>query len=122
VDLQRLGAVLELVALRHGLVRQLAGLAQRHEPGAEVVGDRGGDDEAAGLDADDLVDRAAPEADHDGVDRAGEGDGVGQQRGDVLEHHPLLGEVGDVADGLAQGGGVELDAHGRWGLSRLGRV
>ena len=40
VDLELVGAVLELVLLAGDRPRQLAGLADRHEPGAEAVGDR----------------------------------------------------------------------------------
>ena len=57
VDLEQVGAVLELVLLALDLPRQLAGLADRDEAGAEPVGDRRGEDEAAGLDAEHLVDR-----------------------------------------------------------------
>ena len=42
--------------------RQLAGLAHRDEGGADAIGDRRGEDEAAGLDADDPVDADAVEA------------------------------------------------------------
>src|SRR5829696_6356976 len=49
--------VLELVLLLLHLPRQLAHLADRGEAGAEPVGDGGGDDEAAGLDAEYPVDR-----------------------------------------------------------------
>ena len=40
VDLELVGAVLELVLLAGNGPRQLAGLADRDEPGAEPVGDR----------------------------------------------------------------------------------
>ena len=45
-------AVLERVLLANDRPRQLAGLANGHEPGAHPVGDRRGEDETAGLDAD----------------------------------------------------------------------
>src|SRR5215204_4536794 len=110
VQLQGGGAVLERVLLGLDLVGQLAGLADGEEAGPEVVGHRGGQDEAAGLDADDLVDVAPAEVDHRLVDHRGEGDLVGQQRGDVLEDDPRLGEVGHVADEGPQA--LDVDGHG----------
>src|SRR5262245_38946177 len=55
VDLDRVGAVLELVALRRGLPRQLARLADRNEALAHVHRERGAEDESARLDAADEV-------------------------------------------------------------------
>src|SRR5918996_1517553 len=98
VDLEGLGAVLELVGLGLGLPRELPGLPDRHEPGPEVVRHGRGQDEAAGLDPHDLVDGPPAEVDHDHVDHRGERHLVGQEGRDVLERHPFLGEVGDVAD------------------------
>src|SRR5581483_1956901 len=69
-----------------------------HEPGPEPVGHRSGDDEPPGLDADDLADAPADEAVGDGVDDEGEALRVGEERRDVLEDDPRLGEVGDVPD------------------------
>src|SRR5215217_3176078 len=125
VQLKGGAAVLERVLLGLDLVGQLAGLADGEEAGPEVVGDRGGQDEPAGLDADHLVDVAAAEVDHRLVDDRGEGDLVGQQRGDVLEDDPRLGEVGDVADQGPQA--LVVDGHGGvllWGLApaALGRA
>src|SRR5215218_10557532 len=111
VQLQGGGAVLERVLLGLDLVGQLARLADGHEAGPEVVGDRRGQDEPAGLDADHLVDVAAAEVDHRLVDDRGEGDLVGQQRGDVLEDDPRLGEVGDVADAVPDT--LDVDGHGQ---------
>src|SRR5918996_45467 len=98
VDLEGLGAVLELIGLGLGLPRELPGLPDRHEPGPEVVRHRRGQDEAAGLDPHDLVDGPPAEVDHDHVDHRGERHLVGQEGRDVLERDPFLGEVGDVAD------------------------
>ena len=56
VDLERVGAVLERVALAHARRRQLARLSHRREAGAEAIGDRRAEDEAAALDADDEID------------------------------------------------------------------
>src|SRR4029450_9380929 len=63
VQLQGGGAVLQRVLLGLDLVGQLAGLADGDEAGAEVVGDRRGQDEPAGLDGDHLVDVAAGDID-----------------------------------------------------------
>ena len=56
VDLERVGAVLEVVGRADAGRRQLARLAHRREAGADPVGDGGAEDEAAALDADDEVD------------------------------------------------------------------
>src|SRR2546429_658075 len=56
VDLERVAAVLELVAGCIGLVRELARLAHQRQPRAETVGHGGADDEAAGLDPEHDVD------------------------------------------------------------------
>ena len=87
-------------SISHG---SLPGLAHRDEAGAEPVGDRRGEDEAPGLDADHLVDRrrrrsGRPSASID--DR--EGVGVAEQRRDVPEDDAGFGIVGDVADVLVE--------------------
>src|SRR4029450_783347 len=74
VQLQGGGVVLQRVLLGLDLVGQLAGLAHGDEAGAEVVGDRRGQDEPAGLDADHLVDVAAAEVDDRLVDHRREAD------------------------------------------------
>ena len=58
MDLQRVGAVFELVGDPGDGRGQLARLADRDEPGVETVGESGSEDEAAGLDAEDEVDFA----------------------------------------------------------------
>ena len=95
------------VLLAHDRPGQLAGLAHRHERRPEVVGDGGGEDEAAGLDADDAVDLDVAEAVGELVDGPAEGAGVAEQRGDVPERDAGLGEVGDLADQRAQPGVVD---------------
>src|SRR5215217_7541063 len=111
VQLEGGAAVLERVLLGLDLVGQLAGLADGHEAGPEVVGDRRGQDEPAGLDPDHLVDVAPAEMDDRVVDHRGEGDLVGQQRGDVLKDDPRLGEIGDVADAVPDA--LHVDGHGQ---------
>src|SRR3989442_6286213 len=53
VDLEQVGAVLELVLLALDLPGELPRLAHGHEPGPEAVGGGGGQDEASGLDPED---------------------------------------------------------------------
>ena len=55
-----------------------------------------------GFDPEDAVHGPSREPGGQGVHRPGEGLGVGQQRGDVLEHHAGLREVGDVPDVVGQ--------------------
>ena len=98
VHLEQVGAVLEDVLLALDLPRQLAGLAHRDEPGPQPIGHRSGEDEAPRLDAEHTVDLGGDEGAGQRVDRAGEGHGVVQHRGDVLERHSRLREVRDVAD------------------------
>ena len=102
VDLELVGAVLELVLLADDRPRQLARLADRHEPGTQAIGDRRGEDEAARLDADDAVDGDVVEAADEVVDRPTEGGRVAEQRCDVAERDAGLGVVGDVSDVLAE--------------------
>ena len=59
MDLEGVRAVLERVLDRDRLGRQLAQLADRHEAGAQLVGHRGAEDEAARLHPDDDVDLLA---------------------------------------------------------------
>ena len=101
MHLERVAPVLELVAVRVGVPRQLARLAHGHEPRAQRERDRRREDEPACLDADDLGDRAV-ERRHQQLGRAPERLGVTEQRRDVLEHHPGLREVVDVADVLPE--------------------
>ena len=60
------------------------------------------EDEAARLDAGDLVDLHAGPWLHHFVDRAAESARIAEQRGDVTEHDAGLGIVRDRADGVAQ--------------------
>src|SRR5207248_6441327 len=85
VELQQPRPVLELVGLGLDLPRQLADLADGHETGAEAVGHWRGDDEAPGLDTDDLADPAPHIGLRDAVDDEGEALGVGEERRYVLE-------------------------------------
>ncbi|PWS20970.1 hypothetical protein DKP78_26045, partial [Enterococcus faecium] len=60
--------------------------------------DGGAEDEAAALGADDEVDVLAAEGVGEQFHGEGDAGGVGQERRDVAEEDPLLGEVVDVAD------------------------
>ena len=103
VDLEQVGAVLELVLLALDLPRQLAGLADRHEPGRAAVRDRRREHEAARLDPEHLVDRARPRTARASASTvSGEGVGRREQRRDVLEDDARLRIVGDVAHVLLQ--------------------
>src|SRR5262249_58446630 len=102
VHLHLVDAVFERISDGDALVGQLALLADRHEAGRYLVRDRAAEDEAARLDAGDLVDLASRPGLHQLVDRAAEGARIAQQRRDVAEHDPGLGIVRDSADRSAQ--------------------
>jgi hypothetical protein len=106
---QRVGMHLDLVfaILQHvrdadALVRQLALLADRNETGRHLMRHRAAEDEAARLDAGDLVDLHAGPRLHQFVDGAAEGARVAEQRGDVAEHDAGLRVIRDRADRSAQ--------------------
>ena len=67
---------------------------------------RAADDEAARLNAGDLVDLGAGPGLHQLVDRAAEGTRIAEQRGDVAEDDAGLGVIRDRAD---RGGEVVFD-------------
>ena len=98
MDLERVRAVLELIANGIGLARELAGLARRNEARTELEGHGDTDHEAARLGADDLGDARIAEMIGDVLDRAAHGLGVREQGRDVLEHDARLGIVGNVGD------------------------
>ena len=74
VDLERRRAVLEVVLRRLRLPGKLVLLSHGDEPGAEVIGHGGREDEAPRLDPDHLVHGPAAEVHDDEVDDRGEGD------------------------------------------------
>ena len=98
VDFEGVGAVFEVVALRDDLGGELFGLADGDEAGVEAVGDGGGEDEAAGLGAEDDVDVLPDVVPGEGVNHPRETGAVLEQGGDVVEEDAGLGEVGDGAD------------------------
>src|SRR5450830_899761 len=79
-------------------MRHLALLADRNESGRHLMRHRAADDEAARLDAGDLVDLHAGPGLHHLVHGAAERARIAEQRGDVAKHNARLGIVGDVAD------------------------
>ena len=68
------------------------------------MGHRAAEDEAARLDAGDLVDAHAGVGLHQLVDHLAEAVGVAEKRRDVAEHHALARIIGDGAD-------ARLDRH-----------
>ena len=102
MDLEAVGAVLEVVRRLDGLPGQLARLSGGHEAAAEPVGECAAEDEAARLRAEDDVRLPGPRQLGEPVDRLAEVDGVGDERHQVLEDDPGLGEVRHVADTVTQ--------------------
>ena len=98
VHLQGVGAVLQIVGDADAFGGQLLRLAHRHEAGAERVGERRGEDEAAGFDAEDDIDLRIAVVVLQAVDDAAKSVRVLEQRGDVVEENAGLGEVGHLAD------------------------
>lgn len=102
-------AVFEGVGEAAGAPGEFAAFADGDEAGVEAVGDGGGEDEAAGVDADDFVDFRGAGGFAEEADGFAEEVGVGEDGGDVAEEDAGFGEIGDIADGGAQGWG----GHGR---------
>src|SRR5262249_15361406 len=98
------------------LAGQLAGLADRYEAGADLVRERGAEDEAARLDADDLVDLvgvAIGEELHDMT----EPNAAREQRRDVAKANAGLREVRDRPDQrleVHRGPSIRQPARRRW--------
>jgi hypothetical protein len=83
-------------------VGQLARLASRHEPDAELARQRPAEDEASRLGGDDQVDPERTCMFRQQADRVIERPRIEQKRSDVLEDDPRLGEVRNVADAVAE--------------------
>src|SRR5262245_2805126 len=97
VDLEEIGAVLELVLLALDLTRQLSRLAHGHEPRHMAIRDGRREHETAGLDAEHLVDVLVGERGRDRIDGGRERIGRGQKRSDVAKDDPGLRIIRDVA-------------------------
>jgi hypothetical protein len=82
VNGEPVGSVFEGVILGDRRPGQLAVLADEQQAGAEPLGQRGGDDEAARLDPGDELGRPG-DSGGEPLDRRGESAGVEQQGGDV---------------------------------------
>jgi hypothetical protein len=98
VDLQGVGAVLEVVGDAGDGGGELARLAHGDEAGVEAVGEGGSEDEAAGLNAEDEVDVFFDVIRGERIDEFGEAGLIFEKRGDVIEEDAGLGEVGYGAD------------------------
>ncbi len=81
-------------------MRQLLGLADRHEAGIQRERDCGCKEVAARFDADDDIDRGGFIVIAQSVDGFAKACFVLKQRGDVVEIDARLGEIGDFADQL----------------------
>lgn len=113
VDFDGVFAVFEGVG--HGVdgPGEFAFFTDGDEAGVEDLGDSGGEDEAAGVDADDFVDFFALGGIGKELKGGFEEGGVSEDGGDVLEEDSGLGEIGDVPDG-----GVEVCCGGHGGDAR----
>ena len=98
VDLEHALSVLEAVLLPIGAPGQLPGLAYDREALSEHAGERRAEDEAARLDADDPIGPPAGRMLREPIDHAAERHRIGDQRREILEDDPFLGEIHDVAD------------------------
>ena len=95
---QRALPVLERVLDPVRLVRQLSELAHRREPDLQAIGESGPEDEAARLDRQDAVESTPAQPLLERVQDRLQRFRVPQDRRDVLEEDPGLGEIGNVAD------------------------
>src|SRR6267143_1232237 len=98
VHLHFIEAVFKRVGDPHGGVRQLAPLAYRHEAGRDLMRHRAAENEAARLDASDLVDLVTRPWMHQFIDRTAEGTRVAEQRGDVAKQDTRLRIIRNGAD------------------------
>src|SRR5436190_7347359 len=98
VDLHRVRAVFQLVALLDRLPGKLAQLADWDQPHFQARRHRRAEEEAARLDARHELRPALPAVSLEGPDDPRERRRILQHRRDVLEDDPLLREVGDVPD------------------------
>src|SRR4030081_3184049 len=102
VHLHFIEAVFKRIGDPHGGMRQLASLAYRHEAGRALMRHRAAENEAARLDAGDLVDLVTRPWMHQFIDRTAEGARVAEQRGDVAKQDTRLGIIWNGADGGLQ--------------------
>src|SRR5206468_242276 len=98
MDGQDVAAVFELVLLLDRRRGQLPALPDRHEPGAQLMGQRAAEDEPPGFHANDHVHTGRAVLARQMVDDSGPGRPVLEQRGDVAKEDALGREVLDIAD------------------------
>src|SRR5439155_16529443 len=98
MNLQRVAAVFELVAGADAPRRQLPRLAHRREAGPDAIRDRRAENEPAALDGDNDLDTLILERKGKRIDGRAEARWILQQRRDVVEENPGLGEVRNMTD------------------------
>src|SRR5262245_12765621 len=115
MDLEAVGAVLELVGAANGARRQLAGLSHRRESGADAIGDHRSKNEAAALDADDEIDALILERQRETVDGRVKTIRILEERGDVVEENPGFRKIGNVPN-------LCFEVHFMWPRAEAARV
>lgn len=98
MDLNGIRSVLELVALAHGLARQLARFTCGNKAGAKGYSHRYANHKASSLWAHDLGDSHAGKVLGEGIGHGFERLGIAEERRDVFKDDSGLGIVGDVDD------------------------
>jgi hypothetical protein len=98
MDFKAIGAVLEIIGDTGDGRGQLARLANGNEAGVEPIGQRGAEDESAGLNAENEIDFALKIMRGQSVNELREAGLVFEQRGDVVKEDAGLGKIGDGAD------------------------
>src|SRR5439155_27076175 len=102
MELELVPAVLERVARTDRLRRELARAARGNESAADLLRDRGTEDEPSSLRTEHQVGLLLRPPLREPLDRISERPGIRQQRGDVLEADALLRPVRDLTDLLGE--------------------
>ena len=119
VDFHRGLSVFKGVAGLPGLPGELAFLPDGDESGLETVSDRSGENEPAGVDADDLVDGRIAGSFRKEADGGLKEFSVREDGCDVFEDDTRLGKIGNIANGSTEGVGI---GHGGDLLFPIGKV
>ena len=98
VNLEPVDTVFEGVVFAMRLGWQLPRLANRDEPGIQTIGDGRAENEAAALDADDLVDALRDVRRCQAIDHFTKSLRIVQERRDVVEQNPWLGKIRNMPD------------------------
>jgi hypothetical protein len=105
--------------------RQLSGLPYRHEAGAELNGQGGGEEESSSLDPGDPIDTGCRPGGREGADHRRKQFAIGQDGSDVLEYDTGFREIRHVTNGGPHPGdqliGEGATHHLRPGSRRGGR-